>query len=512
MTDQTVKAVYDELSTLREPYLNRAYACAKLTIPALLPKKGSNSSTTFETPYQSFGAKAVNNLASKFLLSLFPSNKPFFRFSPSEQEIQLAVKEGKEQGVDTSKLRTQLEAKLKEQENIVLSELENTPYRAPLFEGFKHLIVTGNILLFREKNGKVRAYPLNHYVVRRDPIGNVLEIIIHEVISNKNLPEAIKRNLSDQAAKEANSEIYTRIINTGKEWSIYQEIDGKKISETEGSYPLEALPYLPLRFIRVDGESYGRSHVEEYFGDLNALEGLRQAIVEYAAIAAKTIFLLDPNGSTKAKQISKAENGDFVVGKAQDVSVLRVEKQADMSVAERTAAGIEMELAKAFLLNSSVQRNAERVTAEEIRLMARELEDTLGGIYSILTQELQLPWIKITMFRLQRDGKMAKLPDSVKPRILTGLEALGRTDERDRMMLFLQDLSLLGQSAMARLNVGNVVNRLGTQHQINTDGLLIDEDEFQRQQQQAQMMAMVQRAAPNVVNGLMQQQGQPANG
>lgn len=56
-----------------------------------------------------------------------------------------------------------------------------------------------------------------------------------------------------------------------------------------------------------------------------------------------------------------------------------------------TADAIESRLSYAFMLNSAVQRSGERVTAEEIRYVANELEDTLGGIYSILSQELQLP-------------------------------------------------------------------------------------------------------------------------
>ncbi|WP_416142518.1 portal protein [Escherichia coli] len=47
--------------------------------------------------------------------------------------------------------------------------------------------------------------------------------------------------------------------------------------------------------------------------------------------------------------------------------------------------------------NSAVQRTGERVTAEEIRYVASELEDTLGGVYSILSQELQLPLVRVLL-------------------------------------------------------------------------------------------------------------------
>ena len=68
-----------------------------------------------------------------------------------------------------------------------------------------------------------------------------------------------------------------------------------------------------------------------------------------------------------------------------------MQKFNDFRVAQESAQKIEERLAAAFLLNSSVQRDAERVTAEEVRFMAQELESTLGGVYSVLSQEFQLP-------------------------------------------------------------------------------------------------------------------------
>jgi hypothetical protein len=84
----------------------------------------------------------------------------------------------------------------------------------------------------------------------------------------------------------------------------------------------------------------------------------------------------------------------------------------------------------AFLLNSAIQRNAERVTAEEIRYMAQELEAALGGIYSTLSQEFQLPFVTRVMFQMERQKKLPVLPEGlVKPAIITGVEALGRGND-----------------------------------------------------------------------------------
>ena len=42
--------------------------------------------------------------------------------------------------------------------------------------------------------------------------------------------------------------------------------------------------------------------------------------------------------------------------------------------------------------------------------MAQELETALGGVYSILSQEFQMPLVKLILNNLQSQGKMPKMP------------------------------------------------------------------------------------------------------
>ena len=132
-------------------------------------------------------------------------------------------------------------------------------------------------------------------------------------------------------------------------------------------------------------------------------------------------------------------------------------------MAQETAQRITERLSFAFLLNSSVQRNAERVTAEEVRYMAQELETALGGVYSILSQEFQLPLVRLLLARLESDGKMPKMPkDSIKPQIVTGLEALGRGQDLTKLAQFLTYLQPLGPQVISQnLNVDDYIDRLG---------------------------------------------------
>src|SRR6056300_2031342 len=77
----TAKERYNKLLTEREHYLDRAEECSELTIPSLIKPEGFTSSSDLYNPFQSVGARGVNNLASKLLLLLLPPNQPFFRLS-----------------------------------------------------------------------------------------------------------------------------------------------------------------------------------------------------------------------------------------------------------------------------------------------------------------------------------------------------------------------------------------------------------------------------------------------
>ena len=70
--------------------------------------------------------------------------------------------------------------------------------------------------------------------------------------------------------------------------------------------------------------------------------------------------------------------------------------------------------------------------------MAEQLEAGLGGVYSVLTEELQLPLIRRVMFLMEQDGDLPPIPPQlVEPQITTGLEAIGRGNDKARLTEFL---------------------------------------------------------------------------
>ena len=509
-----VKSKYSKYLPDRDNYLRRGREASLFTIPTLLPQDGFESSSEITTPYQSIGADGVNNLSSKLLMSLLPPNAPFFRLVVDNSELESLLAEK----------RSEAEKGLAKIERLVMQEIEVRGLRVPIAEALKQLIVTGNVLLYLPPKEQIRVFRLDRYVVKRDSMGNVLEIITKESLSPLSLPEQAKELIADPDSDTPTKDydLYTCIKWTGKNWMVHQEINGEIVPGTEGTYTKNKCPYIALRFTAMDGEDYGRGYVEEYLGDLKSLESLTQSIVEGSAAAAKVLFLVRPNGTTRVKTLAESPNGAIVTGDDNDVSSLQLGKSQDFNVAQQTIQLLQTRLSRVFLMNSSIRRDAERVTAQEIRIAHQELEIALGGVYAVLSQEFQLPLVELLMHKMQKENRIPKLPDEgLKPLIVTGVEALGRGEDMNKLGVFLQQLSPLGPEVLKEINVDDYIIRLAGSLGIDTDGLVKSPEEKkleaeQLEAQQAQMAnqqmigKLAEKATPEMMKSMNQQQQQPS--
>ena len=491
---QTAAGRYAQLESARSTFDREAKESSKLTIPSLIPESTTGTRSKIKTPFQAVGARGVNSLASKLLFALLPPSTAFFKLSIDSLELLKQGQEGLESEIDKG-LRTI--------ETALMNEIEISNDRVAMFEALKHLIVGGNVLLYLTDAG-LKVYPLSKFVCKRDAVGNVLEIITKEsvnpnALSPQFLEQIKKKENYDEKTMEGDLDIYTYIKRINDEHFWHQECKGEKIPNTDGRSKVEVSPWITLRFVRIDGEDYGRGYVEEYRGDLISLEALMQAIIEGAAASAKTIFLVNPNGVTRAATLAKAPNGAIREGSANDISVMQVGKGSDFNVSFSAIQRIEARLEYAFLMARSVQRDAERVTAAEVTLMANELENSLGGIYSILTQEFQLKYLKRRMHMLVRSGKAPKLPERlVKPKIVTGVQGLGRGNDRNKLVEFIGTVSqALGPDIMRQyMNVDEAIKRLANSIGIDTVNLVKTQEEIQDEMEAMQQQQLIQSLGP----------------
>ena len=489
--------LYTTLESTRFSFLDRARDCSRLTLPTLIPDDGITGSKKFPTPFNGTGARGVNNLASSLLLSLLPPNAPFFRLVLDDAALR--------QVEGLPDVKTEIEQSLADIEKAVMKEVESQNIRVSLFEILKHLIVGGNCLIHFPTEGGLRVFPLSRYVVKRDAMGKPLHIVTKESVQPDQLPAEIQGQVGSISANSDRSvDLYTCIhrVSEGK-YEVYQKVGDMEVPGSRGSFPAEKLPYIPLRMYSVEGEDYGRGYVEQYLGDLKSLEGLTQSIVEGAAAASKILFLVAPNGTTRARTLAQSANGAIVEGNAQDVSVLQSQKSADLNIASATANTIAERLSYAFLLTESTVRNAERVTAEEIRLLSQSIEKQLGGAFSLLSAELQLPLVNRMMARLQKARKLPKLPQKyISPTIITGVEALARGSDLQRLDFFLQGMAqTVGPETIGQfVHLREYIKRRATALGIDLQGLIKTEEELAAEAQQMQQQQAVQQFGSQVLD------------
>lgn len=499
----TAKDRFTTLNGKRDQVLQRGRDCADLTIPALMPPEGSDENTNLSTPYQSLGSRGVNNLASKLRLALFPPGNPFFRFKIDDDTLAVIADQ------DT-RVANEIEGVMQDLENDALDELEQGSDAVILHSALKQLITVGNVLLHMPKDESSRIFRLQNYVVLRDASGNWFEIVAQERVSKYTLPKDIANGVAAAASKDDDEEvvIYTHVKKEKDKAVWYQEINESKVPGSDGRSSYDDCPYIPLRWSALEDENYGRGHVEEYLGDLRSLEDLSKDLTSFSAAAAKVIFLDRPNSMTDLEALQEAESGEFVEGNIEDIGVLQLNKYHDFQVTKSQIDDLSLRLSHAFLLTTGTVRDAERVTAEEIRMQAQELEDVLGGVYTVLAAELQQKVVRRLIARLKHQGQFPTLPSGVvKPVIVTGFEALGRGHELNKLRAYFSDgIALYGERFMDEFDPVALADQLATHHNVDVEGLKKTPQQKQAEaeaQAQANMMDKAAGPVAGAVAGAM---------
>ena len=145
----SAKERFNKLDSDRASVLTRARDCSALTIPSILPADGHTETSSLDTPYQALGARLVNNLASKLLLSLLPPNTSFFRLIVSDEVKDTLSQAPGQENPEVGGALSEVEAKLVQVEQQILKQIEREALRVPTFEAIKSLIVTGNALCYK---------------------------------------------------------------------------------------------------------------------------------------------------------------------------------------------------------------------------------------------------------------------------------------------------------------------------------------------------------------------------
>lgn len=479
---------WTQMEGKRQGFINRCEKYAAFTIPKLLPPTGyDQNSFELSHDFQAVGAQAVNYLANKIMLALFAPSRPFFRLDADvvlEQELAAL-------GVDKARMTEMMAMG----EKSAIAELDRLSLRPKLYEAVKHLIVTGNALMILEEAG-ARVVGLRNYCVRRSQSGEILEILHADKVMFDELDPEVQAvcskwvggNYRDNADKEVC--LYRWITRDANgDYRMTQWVDQHQLpAQFSGRWPADQLPYRVLTWDLSDDADYGTGLVEDYQGDFAGLSLLSKAQVMGAILSSEFRWLVNPAGMTRPEDFRDSENGAAIPGQEGDVTIIQSNKSGDLQIVQAVGQEYITRIGRGFLLGSAVTRDAERVTAEEIRMQATELETSLGGAYSRLAVDFQIP---MAFWLMDRIG--FSLGDSrVRPSIVTGLDALSRTGDLEDLKLWLADMAGLSQlppELLGVLNVDAIAKSFAAARRIATAEFMKSPEQIAKEQEAAAQQA-----------------------
>jgi hypothetical protein len=102
------------------------------------------------------------------------------------------------------------------------------------------------------------------------------------------------------------------------------------------------------------------------------------------------------------------------------------------------------------------------------------------------------------MHIMERSGELPPIPNGlVDPQITTGVEAIGRGNDKQRLTIFLQTIaaSIGPEQFLQYINASELIRRFAASDGIDIAGLVKTEEEIQAEQANAQQVALAQQLA-----------------
>ena len=479
------------LDALRTSKIERSRFCSSLTIPSILPPEGWNEQSQLSQPYSSVAARGVTAMASRMLSALLPLNDtPFFRF-------ELAT--GMEPETDVSNYLSNLSYQ-------VYNKLSSGNLRETIYQLLQHLIIIGDVLILCDDDMNFRIIRVDRFVVRRDVYGDPEEIIYKEYetlpAESDNLDTLMSSSL-DMDSRNGYRPIYTRLTkNEDGEWvSITQDKEGDVINSGTLTVP----NFVLLRWSGIPGENYGRSHCEDLIGDIKALEGFTEGLIN--GITASSIFWMavDPTGMAEVDDINGTPTGGWIGARPNEVHVVSPATTMNPQIGQ-TQAGVNIlrqELGRAFLLDSASMPQGERVTATAVRMIGQELEHVLGGAFSAIARDLMKPIVSRALFLMisnnEVDPRLKEMFDDqgglLSIEIVTGLQALSRDSDLQKLMQMGEMVRNLPEPAAMMFRWDQYGNALITALGFNAEQWVKTEEQLRQEQLDlAQAQGQIQNA------------------
>lgn len=504
--NESYQSLFQNYTDQRVVDKSRQYA--KFTVASLLSvteDQLSAEQAEVRRDYQSVGSMLLNNLSAKLTELLFPATRRFVKLDVSQETRTSAESDGSINDLN--------DALILLEEMLVKRSRAEGGYAA-LILAVKHLIATGQCCLRRDTSSKSYiVYALDNFVVRRDGRGLVLDAIIREKVAYQSLPKDLQAKLGQREATSS-LYLYTRIqyMPDRDMYEVSQQVDSV-VDYPLGvaEYPAKTCPWMFPTWNLKAGDHYARGLVEEYSGDFSRLSMLSESSALYLQEALRVLHLTNAQGQIK-DDMTEAECGEFInTPQGTTVTAYEAGDYHKSAQALEEVNAITLRLSRAFMY-SGTQRDSERTTAEEVRLVARETEKTLGGPYSNLASTLQIPLARVLLSEIDAGLVPDIVQNVLELEVIAGLDALGRSVDAQQLLTALSDalnavaaVAQINQVTQNFLNPTAVIETIFSANGVNLTRYKTPEEvkqQMQQGQQQVQQGLEAQQALSTQLGGM----------
>lgn len=494
-----IKQRWTQLDGGRGDLIKRCELYAAWTIPHLFQEPGRKDQESIQTLVP-VGPRAVSHLANKIVTAAFPHDRPFFILDPTEDFKNKVREQYAEE--EANEILQSLPTELALVEKRAMRLLRKRKHRPAAVYAAKLLIVTGNALVLHDGD-KVQVYSVRDYVTQRDVAGVWVELITRDTKAfgtfDTETQDKLKQKSRDQMKPDTPVELLTRIkLQEDGRYKLTQEAQGVPL-DTNRTITKDRLNYIVLTWNLSRGDDYGRGLVEDHAALFHTIDVLTQSLVEGYAAVADIKFLVNPASTLDIAELNSSRSGSYHAGRENDITVPRIDRRLEHAQIKEAVKDYEMQIAQSFLLTSGSVRDAERVTAEEIRYIANELETAYGGIYSQISAEWQDPTAAILLRNI--DWNLSTGDDvQFEPVVTTGLESLSRVGKMENLRLFMSDLAMLNEipeEFREAFDPLAYVEYVGVNRQVEYDKFMMTREQYEQLQQakEAQAQRMMQAEA-----------------
>lgn len=494
MIYQSISTRWTLMEGKKSDLMRRVERLASLTLPHVcLPLGLTHENTAITYTPGSIGAQLVTHIVNKLGLTLFRPGIPFFRLRPDPGTKGQLQSEGKGE--------PDIAAGLAAVEKESSEYLDTSGQRPKLTTVMEHLVVAGNALLVMEKN-YIRCLGLRYWCAKRNYKGEVICIIIKEEMCADELELKVREAMITKGVtyQDESKVCWFKVVERkGNEMILTQYIGDTRLpQEFDGKWPVDECPYRIAVWSLPDESDYGVSLCQSYWGDLETATNLGGAINTAGIIGCEMRWGVDPTGTTRAEDLNTTPNGAFVPARKDDINPIFGGNSEAVTVADAILQRVERRLGAGFLMQGASTRNAERVTAEEVRMQALELETSYGGTYTSISRDVQSP---VAHWCLDGTGNKLK-GTGFEAQVITGLDALSRNAELEAVRASFSDLGMTAQLPLPlqqRIKWQSLTQFVGAGRGApNLGTFIMDDASFQQQQQQEQNSAV---SAQSAING-----------